>query len=116
MVTIQQYRKFLGGRNKYGAIKTEYNGVVYDSKAEAHRAAELETFEKAGVIRNLQRQVKFPIEINGKKVFTYIADFTYEEIHNGMLVVEDVKGMRTPMFNLKKKCVEALYGITIKII
>jgi hypothetical protein len=28
-------------------------------------------------------------------------------------VVEDVKGMRTPMYRWKKKHVEAQYGITI---
>lgn len=114
MVTIHQYRKFLGGANKYGAIKTEYNGQVYDSKAEAHRAMELDLWLKTGEITDLARQTKFPVIINGVKVFTYIADFTY--YLKGKQVVEDVKGMRTPMFNLKKKCVEAQYGIIINLI
>lgn len=87
---------------------------MYDSKREAYRAQELDLLAQSGEITNLERQVKFPIEINGKKVFTYIADFTYTD-KNGNKVVEDVKGVRTAVFNLKKKCVEAYYGITISI-
>lgn len=116
MVTIHQYRKFLSKGTKYGNVKTPYNGVVYDSKAEANRAMELDVLLKAGAISHLERQVKFPVTINGEKVFTYIADFAYTDTRNGQRVVEDVKGMRTAIFNLKKKCVEAQYGITINLI
>ena len=115
MVTISEYHAYLNkSTNKYKAIKTEYNGVIYDSKLEAKRAQELDLLEKAGFISNLRRQEKFPVEINGKKVFTYIADFVYVN-SEGNMVVEDVKGVRTAMFNLKKKCVEAFYNITISI-
>jgi len=102
------------GGNKYGAIKTEYAGVIYDSKKEAGRARELDLWLKTGEITGLERQVKFPIIINGVKVFTYIADFTY--YYKGQQVIEDVKGMRTQIFNLKKKCVEAQYGVKINLI
>jgi len=114
MVTIQQYRKFLSKGNKYGAVKTVYGGVTYDSKSEATRAQELDIWLASGEITDLERQTKFPIIINGVKVFTYIADFTY--YFKGLQIVEDVKGMRTAMFNLKKKCVEAQYGIIITIV
>jgi len=118
MTTIDEYYAYLGGnkKNKYGAMKTEYNGEMYDSKAEAHRAFELDMMEKSGLINDLERQKKFPVSINGKVVFTYIADFTYIDLEKKKLVVEDVKGMRTPMFNLKKKCVEAQYEIEITLV
>lgn len=113
---IKKYHSLLRGNNKYGAIKTEYGGVLYDSKAEAHRAYELDLMVKAGLITKLERQTKFPIIINNIKVFTYIADFTYIDLEIGKSVVEDVKGMRTALFNLKKKCVEAQYSIEITLI
>jgi len=117
MVTINEYHAYLNkGANKYRAIKTDYNGVLYDSKAEAKRAMELHGLEQAGIIGPVERQHKFPIVINGVKVFTYICDFMYKDSASGEVIVEDVKGMRTPMFNLKKKCVEAQYGIEIKIV
>lgn len=114
MPTIEEYRKFLS-RGKYGNIKTTYAGVVYDSRKEARRAQELDLLTKAGEIFSLEIQPKFPVFINDKKVFTYIADFAYTK-KDGTSVVEDVKGVKTPVFNLKRKCVEAYYGITITII
>jgi hypothetical protein len=45
-------------------------------------------------------------------MFTYIADFTYFE-KDGQQVIEDVKGVRTPVYRLKKKIIEAEYGIAI---
>jgi hypothetical protein len=43
--------------------------------------------------------------MNGTKVFTYKADFSY--FTDKERVVEDVKGFKTPVYKLKKKLVEA---------
>jgi hypothetical protein len=51
------------------------------------------------------------VEVQGKLICTYVADFKYLE--NGKEVVEDVKGFKTPVYKLKKKLVEAIYGIEI---
>jgi hypothetical protein len=56
-------------------------------------------------------QPRFPIEINGRKVCTYIADFSYNSY--GSRVVEDVKGMKTATYRLKAKLVEAVHGVTV---
>jgi hypothetical protein len=82
---------------------------MFDSKKEAARYAELKLLERAGQIHMLELQTKFPIEIKGKKCFTYKADFTYITAL-GEFIIEDVKGVLTPMYKLKKKCVEAYYG------
>ena len=95
-------------RHKYGAVKTVVDGITFPSKAEARRYGELQMLG----VRDLELQPKFPVVINGAKICTYIADFAYLEI-NGDAVIEDVKGMKTPVYRLKKKLVEALYGITI---
>jgi hypothetical protein len=97
--------------SKYGAVKTEIDGLVFASKREARRYSELKLAERSGDISNLELQPKFPLIVNGKKVATYIADFRYTE--NGNVVVEDVKGVRTAIYRLKKKMVKALYGIEI---
>ena len=71
---------------------------------------------KAGEIRNLERQVRFPIIVNGVKVCTYIADFTYEEL--GGVVVEDVKSeftQKDALFRLKAKLLRVVLGIDIRI-
>lgn len=98
-------------RSKFGAIKTTIDGVTFDSKKEAARYQDLKLLLKANQISELELQPKFRLEVNGVKICTYIADFRYKE--NGKLVTEDVKGVKTPAYNLKKKLVKALYGVEI---
>lgn len=100
------------GVSKYGNVKVQIDGITFDSKAEGARYRELMLLFKGGVIRNLELQPKFTITLNGKKVFTYKADFSYFE--KDQRVVEDVKGFRTPVYKLKKRIVEAQLGVTIK--
>ena len=105
-------------RSKYGAIRTEVDGIVFASKKEARRYQELRLLEKAGKIYGLELQPKFPIRVMGSKsnekpVCTYIADFRYRAGPTGILTIEDVKGIKTPVYRLKKKLVEDLYGITV---
>ena len=99
-------------RSKYGNKKTVVDGITFDSKKEAARYQELKLMEKAGVIIDLQLQPPFPIAINGEKICTYKADFAYK-VKAGGEVVEDVKGVRTPIYNLKKKLVKACHGVEI---
>ena len=99
------------GRNKYRAIPTVIDGIRFASKAEARRYGELKLLKNAGKIRNLELQPKYLLDVGGKRIGTYIADFRYRL--DGVLIVEDVKGFCTPVYKLKKKLVEALYGITI---
>ena len=104
-------------KNKYYAKKTEYKGVVYDSKYEASRAYELDMLERAGRIKDLERQVRFILQegfVNnrGEKVrpISYIADFVYT-VKCGARVVEDTKSpaTRTEVYRIKKKMFEYKY-------
>jgi Protein of unknown function (DUF1064) len=106
------------GRHKYGAKVGEHAGIRFQSKAEAARWAELCLLERAKRITELERQPAFPIVVtdpHGRPVIVaaYVADFRYREGPEGILVIEDVKGVVTPLYRLKKKLVEAQYGITI---
>lgn len=107
---IQQPGKL--ARSKYNNQKTEVDGIVFDSKHEAKRYRELKLMEAGKLISKLELQPRFVIVINGVKVCTYVGDFRYEEA--GGTVVEDAKGMRTAMYRLKKKLVNACFGIVIK--
>lgn len=102
--------------SKYHAQKTVVGVNTYDSKKEANRAMELQYMEKAGLIRDLQEQVRFILQeeyVNneGKKVhpISYLADFTYTQ--NGQKVIEDTKSpaTRTQVYLLKKKIVMYKY-------
>ena len=99
-------------KSKYGNKKTVIDGIKFDSKREASRWCDLRLMLRAGAIADLKRQVPYQVSVNSVPVFKYMADFTY--LRNGVLVVEDSKGMRTPIYRLKKRCVEAQYGITIR--
>lgn len=99
--------------NKFGAVKTEYNGYVFDSKKEAARAQELDLLIKAKEVVSVVYQPKFDCVVNGKKICTYKADFKvmYKDGHEE---IEDVKGFKTPVYKLKKKLVGALFNVEIK--
>ena len=98
-------------RRKYGNAPVEIEGKRFDSKREAMRYLVLADMERRGEIRKLELQPRFPVEIEGSKVCTYVADFQY--LKDGELVVEDVKGMRTQVYKLKKKMIEAVYPFEI---
>ena len=101
--------------NKYHAIKTEVDGIKFDSKKEAARYQELKILEMAGIISSLEIQKKFELKVNGFKVCDYYADFFYYDNENETRVVEDVKSKatRTPVYRLKKKLMFACLGIEI---
>jgi hypothetical protein len=98
-------------RSKYGAVKTVVDGITFDSKAEARRYGELKLLEKAKYIRSLMLQPVFEFTVRDKAVFKYVADFTYLE--GTTAVIEDVKGMKTAVYRLKKKLIEAQFDIKI---
>lgn len=97
---------------KYHAVKTTVDNIVFDSKREAARYSELKLLFRAGQITNLEIQPKFDFLLSGKKIFTYRPDFIYYE--NGRQIIEDVKGMKTPVYRLKKKLIEAQWKVKIR--
>lgn len=110
-------------RHKYGAVRTEVDGIVFASKREARRYQELKLMERAGEIRRLLLQPRYGLyiqpflakAIDRVKVGDYVGDFQYEDKQLGwQKVIEDVKGVKTPLYRLKKKIVQALYGITVR--
>lgn len=101
-------------RSKYHATKVVDRDGTFDSKKENRRWHDLLLLQKAGKIRDLQRQVRFDLHaMGGVKVGAYVADFTYvvdDELHSNRIVVEDTKGFRTPLYRWKKKHFDAEYA------
>ena len=98
--------------NKYRNKKCTIDGFTFDSLKEGQRYAHLKLMQKAGTIRGLTLQPRFDIDINGQKVCKYFGDFSYTDA-DGKTIIEDVKGMKTPIYRLKKKLVKALHGVEI---
>ena len=94
------------GRGKYGAIKTEVDGIMFDSKGESGRYMELKTLQSLGQIYNLEHQVTYEITAHGETICKYIADFVYQDV-GGCTVIEDFKGVITAVFRLKWKLLQA---------
>lgn len=119
-------------KSKYGANKTEIDGITFDSRKEARRYTDLKLLERAELIKDLQLQVKFeliPIQrepdtigkrggvIKGKVIerpVTYIADFVYIITDTGEKVVEDTKGFRTQEYIIKRKLMLYIHGLRIR--
>lgn len=115
-MTAAEYQRYLATgkmptlqtKSKYRNEKTELDGVIYDSKKEARRAAELNLMLKNGEIITLARQVRFRL-VQG---IEYVADFVYIT-KDGEQIIEDVKGMKTGVYKLKKKLMKEIRGIEI---
>lgn len=94
-------------RNKYGAVKTLVEGVLFDSKLEARGWKELLLEQSVGLISELQRQVPFFIKVAGKKICKWTVDYTF--IRDGQHVARDAKGVIARDVVIRKKLAEALY-------
>ncbi len=109
--------KAITTRNKYGAKKVVIDGITFDSKAEGRRYSELKLMWKGGLIDLLVCHPEFPITIKGKPICIVELDFSYRpERDHGITIYEDVKGKDTDISRLKRKMVEAYYGIKVDLI
>ena len=95
-------------RHKFKAKPCEDDGIKFSSLKERKRYRELKLLKHKGEILFFLRQVPFHLEAGVKYVCDYLIFWT-----NGIVTIEDVKGMKTDMYILKKKMVEATYPITI---
>lgn len=98
-------------RHKYKAVKTEADGIRFDSKIEARYYEQLKLRQRAGEVVFFLRQV--PLHLPGS--VRYVVDF--QEFHSdGSVHFVDVKGMETKEFKTKKRIVESIYPITIEVV
>jgi len=92
---------------KYKSKITEIDGIKFASKMEANRYTELKEMQRENKISNLELQPSFLLQesfTRDKKKYrpiVYVADFRYKI--GDKVIVEDVKGFKTPEYKLKKK-------------
>jgi hypothetical protein len=92
-------------RHKYGAVRTELDGIKFASKAEARYYGQLKIRKDAGEVVQFLRQVPFHLP-GGVR---YVCDFMVF-CADGSVEFIDVKGMKTAAFVAKQKMVEELYA------
>jgi len=100
-------------RSKYGNVRTEIDGIVFDSKHEAEVWRELMLRVKAGELRCVLRQVKFDLPGGIRYVADFVAiapDMTIEGVYDAKS--EATKKNR--VYINKKKQLKALWGIEIR--
>lgn len=113
----KQVEDKLAPKSKYRNVKETVGNLKFDSKKERQRFDELMVLLKAGQIRDLKLQHEFTLQGaftdtdgNRTRAIKYIADFTYWQ--GNLFVIEDVKGMKTDVYRMKKKMMSEK-GLTI---
>lgn len=121
---LRQFSRDMGAwqekkpESKYHNKKTKVMGREFDSRHEAERYMQLRSMEQNGIISDLRCQVSYELvksqRVCGKMIRAsyYIADFVYNR--DGEEVVEDAKGVKTAVYQLKKKLMAVNYGILVQ--
>ena len=99
--------------NKYGAIKTNYNGNKYDSRFEASVARDLDIRLAAGQILGYDRQYKVEMwayDCHGKPAMkkTHKIDFRVHEL-DGSYTLLEAKGVETADYKDRRNWLEAFW-------
>lgn len=100
-------------KNKFGAIRTEFNGYKYDSKFEASVAAELELRKKAKEILDYDRQFKVEMwayDQNGKQAMKVSHKIDFRIHHkDGSFELLEAKGVETSDYKMRRRWLETFW-------
>lgn len=139
MARYHGYRPKGRGKSKYNAQKISVDGMTFDSIREFRRYSYLAMLQEKGQIKDLRRQVPFPLlpaqyeqleEVYQRgprkgqhktgecleKSVTYVADFVYlyRTLEGEWIqIVEDAKGFRTDDYVIKRKLMLWVHGIRV---
>ena len=98
-------------KHKFGAVKCQRDGKKFPSRLERAYYDKLMTLQHSGEVIFFLRQIAFELP-GGVK---YITDFQVF-LSDGTIEFVDTKGKDTPLSIAKRKMVEELYPIEIKIV
>lgn len=106
-------------RSKYGAKPKVVDGIKFASTREAERYVELKAEQQAGLISGLELQPEYLLlpaqrrpDGKAERAIHYVADFRYRR--GDASVVEDVKGLRTRDYVIKRKLMLSVHGIAVQ--
>jgi hypothetical protein len=101
-------------QSKYRAKRTmNADGTFSDSKKEARHDAEFMAMAKNKGVLRVVRKERFTFVLNGVKLCAYESDWTVY-YKDGRKEVFDAKGVRTPVYKIKKKIMKAFFNIDIQ--
>jgi hypothetical protein len=110
----------LSQRSKYRAKPCWIQGIRFASQREGKRFLDLRLLERAGEIADLELQPRYELHVLSPigevvTVGKFTGDFRYKRAVDNALVIEDSKSppTRTEAYQLRKRMVEAEYGIRI---
>lgn len=99
-------------KHKYRAQPQVTDDGRFDSKKELRQWEKLKQRQAQGEITGLTRDRKHTTfllhGVNGAIICKYVGDYVYQE--SEQKVCEDAKGMKTPVYKLKRKMFLAEYG------
>jgi hypothetical protein len=109
--------------SKFNNVKSEIDGHIFDSKKESEFYGSLKLKKQAGLIKDFKMQVKYDIVVNDIHIANYFLDFLVVN-NDDTIEYIDIKGkdsktnkfIKTGVFALKKRLVEAIYNIKISMI
>ena len=125
-LTRAEGREYFNGRAPKGtgrytvAPKSQrlVDGIQFDSMADAMRYSQLKTKSLIGEVVDLKYHHIFDCIINGVKVCRYEVDFAFID-GEGVQRYEEVKrgtSGKERDWRIRRKLVEALYGVTIDVV
>jgi hypothetical protein len=99
--------------NKYRAKPVTTEEGRFASQREYQHWCVSKLRQKAGEITHLERQVRFKLAIGPHHICDYVADEIFFDKAKQARVVVDVKGVKTPVYRLKKKLMKAILNIDV---
>jgi hypothetical protein len=124
-MNVEDYKKLLNKTklSKFNNVKSEIDGHKFDSKKESEFYGSLKIKKQAGLIKDFKMQVQYDIVVNNIHIAYYYLDFEIEN-NDGSFEYIDIKGkdiksnkfIKTSVFAIKKRLVEAIYHIKITIL
>jgi hypothetical protein len=117
MITTEQYKNLAKPKtSKYKSVPTIVDGIRFHSKKEAEHYKDLKFRQELGEISYFLMQVPFRLPGGIRYLCDFMVVHTNERRAYELIDYIDIKGYDTKISKLKRKQVEEIYGIEIKLV